>query len=107
MNEHGKSVGSLDIQVELVKEFMFPSLLDRAWDEFEGYKVELFSMISWCPYYTPSTQTWARTSLVMKRRTSSSPRLTLQTPCLYLVSPQSRHRLQLLLAEVLIQGESI
>ena len=42
MNEPGKSVGSLDIQVELVKEFMFPSLLDRAGDEFEGYKVGLF-----------------------------------------------------------------
>ena len=33
---------AFNIHVELAKEFMFPGLLDRAWDEFEEYKVDLF-----------------------------------------------------------------
>ena len=42
VHEHGKTVGTLDVNVELFKEFMFPDLLDRAWDEFDDYKVEMF-----------------------------------------------------------------
>ena len=42
MNEHRKSVGPPDFHMELGKEFMFPGLLDRAWDEFDEYKVDLF-----------------------------------------------------------------
>ena len=42
LSEHGKTDGALDINVELSKEFKFPDLLDRAWDEFEDYKVDMF-----------------------------------------------------------------
>ena len=42
MNEHGKTAGTLDVDVELCKESLFPGLLDRAWDEFEDHKVEVF-----------------------------------------------------------------
>ena len=45
ISEHGKTVGTLDLNVELSKEFMFPDLLDRAWDEFEDYKVEMFDAL--------------------------------------------------------------
>ena len=45
LSEHGKTVGTLDLNVELSKEFMFPDLLDRAWDEFEDYKVEMFDAL--------------------------------------------------------------
>ena len=42
LNEHGKSDDTLDTSIELSKEFSFPGLLDRAWDKFEDYKMELF-----------------------------------------------------------------
>ena len=42
LNYHWKTVGTLDFDVELSKEFRFPDMLDRAWDEFEDYKVELY-----------------------------------------------------------------
>ena len=42
MNEHGKTAGTLDVDVELCKESLFPGLLDRAWDQFEDYKVQMF-----------------------------------------------------------------
>ena len=45
LSEHRKTVGPLDLNVELSKEFMFPDLLDRAWDEFEDYKVEMFDAL--------------------------------------------------------------
>ena len=45
LSEHRKTVGTLDLNVELSKEFMFPDLLDRAWDEFEDYKVEMFDAL--------------------------------------------------------------
>ena len=45
LSEHGQTVGSLNLNVELSKEFMFPDLLDRAWDEFEDYKVEMFDAL--------------------------------------------------------------
>ena len=41
LSEHGKTDDALAI-VELSKEFKFPGLLDRAWDEFEDYKVDMF-----------------------------------------------------------------
>ena len=31
--------------MELSKEFMFPDLLDRAWDEFKDHKVEMFDAL--------------------------------------------------------------
>ena len=45
MSEHGKPDEALDINVELSKEFKFPDLLDRAWDEFEDYKVDMFDAL--------------------------------------------------------------
>ena len=42
LTEHGKSVGTLDIDTEMSKQYKFPDLLDRAWDECENYKVGLF-----------------------------------------------------------------
>ena len=41
IKEHGKIAGTLDVDVELCKESLFPGLLDRAWDQFEDYKVEM------------------------------------------------------------------
>ena len=41
-NEHMKTVGTLDVSVELSKESLFPDLLDRAWDQFEDYKLQMF-----------------------------------------------------------------
>ena len=54
------------------KELMFSDLLDRAWDKFEDYNVEVFDGM-------PVVQD----SLMMKRRISSCslPRLTPRTPC--------------------------
>ena len=42
LNEHRKTVGTLDVYVELSKESLFPGLLDRAWDQYEDYKVQMF-----------------------------------------------------------------
>ena len=39
--EHGTN----DLNLELSKEFMFPDSLDRAWDEFEDYKAEMFDAL--------------------------------------------------------------
>ena len=54
------------------KELMFSDLLDRAWDMFEDYNVEVFNGM-------PVVQD----SLMMKRRISSCslPRLTPRTSC--------------------------
>jgi len=107
-----------DCKTELLdkesKEFLFPDLLDRTWDELEGYKVELFDnkpvvqdkLVS----LLHATNTdLDKDELMMKRSTSSYllPRLTHQTICLFLVSPEFRLRLQLLLVEAFIQGERI
>ena len=40
-----KTVGTLDVSVELSKESLFPDLLDRAWDQFEDHKVEMFDYL--------------------------------------------------------------
>ena len=45
LSEHRKTVGTLDLNVELSKEFMFHDLPDRAWDEFEDDKVEMFDAL--------------------------------------------------------------
>ena len=53
MNEHGRTAGTLDIDVELYKESLFPNLLDRTLDKFEDYKAELLdkaSMVNCLPY---------------------------------------------------------
>ena len=88
LSEHGKTVGTLDVNVELFKEFMFPDLLDRAWDEFDDYKVEMFDDLPMVQDKLVSVlhaihTDLNRTSLMIKRRISSHspPRLTPQTPC--------------------------
>ena len=53
MIEHGKTVGILAEYLELCKESLFPSLLDRAWDQIEDYKAEMLdkvSMVHFLPY---------------------------------------------------------
>ena len=45
LNECGKTVGTFDEDVELSKKFLFPGLLDRAWDQFEDYKVRMFDSL--------------------------------------------------------------
>ena len=42
LNEHGMTVGTLAMDVELFKESLFPGLLHRAWDELEDYKAGMF-----------------------------------------------------------------
>merc|ERR1711867_197249 len=41
LTEHGKTVGALDVNIELAKEYMFPDLYDRSWMDCDDYEVEL------------------------------------------------------------------
>ena len=53
LHEHGMTVGTLTVSVELYKESLFPNLLDRTLDKFEDYKAELLdkaSMVNCLPH---------------------------------------------------------
>ena len=81
LNNHGKTDCTLDVDVELSKKFKFPERTSLDITRSKCMMACLWPGISWCICNAPSTQTWDRLSLTMKRMTSSHslPRLTAQT----------------------------
>ena len=102
MNEHGKSASTLDVNVELCKESLFPGLLDRAWDQFEDYKVQMFDEL-------PMVQDKLMSMLHAVNINLDQDGVDAEEdqPSFIASANTSDAMSQLLLAEVLIPGESI